>query len=154
MRNFVVFVGLMFCGSSVAAEDVFSEEKLEQMAVAFIDAKNARQQPDSDADDIEAFLALLADDFVDEHIKFGVTVTDKSELRNGMLLKLKDEVFYSRIDINQVMVGRNVAFVKYTESAKVKPTHLDKVVEYSSTSIVSLEFNDEGLITHIRRHHG
>ena len=71
-----------------------------------------------------------------------------------MLRKLEDEVFYSRIEIDQLMIGRNVVFVKYTESAKVKPSHLDEVIEYSSTNIVSLEFNEQGLIKHIRRHHG
>ncbi|MDJ0758824.1 MAG: nuclear transport factor 2 family protein [Woeseiaceae bacterium] len=136
------------------SEDGFGEEALEQMALAFIEAKNARQQPDSDATDVENFLALLADDFVDEHIKFGVTVSNKDELRASMLQKLEDKVFFSRIEVDQVMIGRNVVFVKYTETAKVKPVHLDKVIEYSSTNIVSLEFDDQGLIKHIRRHHG
>jgi len=52
------------------------------------------------------------------------------------------------------MVGRNVAFIKYTQHAKVKPSQMDKVVEYSSTNIMSLEFNDKGLINHIPRHQG
>jgi len=143
-----------FAASTVLAQGDFTDVQLEQMAVAFIDAKNARQQPDSDAEDIERFLQLLADEFVDEHIRFGVTVTDKDELRAGMLQKLEDRVFYSRIEIDQIMTGRNVAFVKYTESARVKPSHLEEVIEYSSTSIVSLEFDEQGLIKHIRRHHG
>ena len=154
MPRLVLVLVLALGTTSSIAQDGFSEETLQKMAIAFIDAKNARQQPDSDAEDIEAFLALLADDFIDEHIKFGVTVTEKSELRAGMFGKLEDEVFYSRIEINQVMTGRNVVFVKYTESAKVKPSHLDRVVEYSSTNIVSLEFDERGLIKHIRRHHG
>jgi hypothetical protein len=37
---------------------------------------------------------------------------------------------------------------------KVKPAHLDKTIEYSKTNIVSLEFNESGLVKHIRRHHG
>lgn len=53
-----------------------------------------------------------------------------------------------------MMFGSNVAFVKYIEHAKVKPSHLDEVIEYTSTNLLSLEFNSEGLITHIRRHHG
>ena len=140
--------------STVLANGDFNEAQLEQMAIAFITAKDARQQPDSDSEDIERFLMLLADEFIDEHVKFGVTVTDKNELRSGMLKKLDDQVFYSRIQIDQIMTGRNVAFVKFTESAKVKPHHLDEVIEYSSTNIVSLEFNEQGLIKHIRRHHG
>ena len=154
MNKLAVFLLLVVNASAALAEVNFTDEQLERMAVAFIDAKSARQQPDSDADDIERFLALLADNFMDEHIKFGITVTDKNELRAGMLRKLEDKVFYSRIEIDQIMTGRNVVFVKYIESARVKPSHLDKVIEYSSTNIVSLEFNEQGRIKHIRRHHG
>ena len=32
-----------------------------------------------------------------------------------------------------------------TEKGKVKPSHLDKTIEYTSTNIVSLEFDDDGL---------
>ncbi|MEM1260776.1 MAG: nuclear transport factor 2 family protein [Pseudomonadota bacterium] len=153
MRKLVLVVPLLLNTPIALAQSQLSPERLEQLAVAFIDAKNARQQPDADADAIERFLALIADEFTDEHIKFGVTVTDKAELRAGMTGKLADEVIYSRIEIDQIMTGHNVVFVKYTESAKVKPVHLDDVVEYTSTTIVSLEFDEQGLIRHIRRHH-
>lgn len=154
MHKAIVLILFAVSASTALAQSTYSDERLEEMAIAFVDAKNARQQPDSDAEDIERFLTLLADEFVDEHIKFGVTITDKSELRAGMLKKLDDEVFYSQIEIEQVMTGRNVVFIKYVESAKVKPFHLDDVIEYSSTNIVSLEFDEQGLIKHIRRHHG
>jgi hypothetical protein len=52
-----------------------------------------------------------------------------------MILKMKDEVFFSEIKIDQMMIGRNVVFVKYTEHAKVKPSHMDKVVEYIPKAI-------------------
>ncbi|TDF37564.1 nuclear transport factor 2 family protein [Alteromonadaceae bacterium M269] len=129
------------------------EAYLKDRAKAFIQAKNARQQSNTTEDDIDHFISLLADDFVDEHIKYKVVVTDKDELRKGMVAKMQDEIFYSRISIDEMMVGSNVVFLKYTESAKVKPTHLDRVVEYTSTHLLSLEFNEEGLINHIRRHH-
>ena len=154
MHKAILFFLIAVNASPAHAQGNFTDEQLERMAIAFIDAKNSRQQPDSDADDIEQFLALLADEFVDEHIRFEVTVTDKDELRAGMLRKLEDEVIYSRIEIDQVTTGRNVVFVKYVESAQVRPSHSGNVIEYSSTNIVSLEFNGQGLIKHIRRHHG
>ncbi|WP_240704513.1 hypothetical protein [Pseudoalteromonas sp. MEBiC 03607] len=52
------------------------------------------------------------------------------------------------------MVDANVVLVKMTESGKVKPAHLDKTIKYNKTNIISLEFNQLGLIKHIRRHHG
>ena len=66
---------------------------------------------------------------------------------------MNDELIFSEIKIDQVMIGRNVVFIKYTEHAKVKPSHIDKVIEYTSTNIISLEFGDNGLIKHFRRHH-
>lgn len=136
------------------ASEALPEPVLKQKVEAFIQAKNARQQPSATEKDIDYFISFLADEFVDEHVKFGITVKDKSELRKGMIFKMKDEVFFSNITIEKMMFGRNVVFVKYKEHAKVKPIHMDKVVEYTSTNIMSLEFNSEGLIKHIRRHHG
>ena len=95
----------------------------------------------------------MADEFIDEHLKFNVTMTSKEELRLGVIAKMKDKVIFSEIKIDQMMIGSNVVFVKYTEHAKVKPSHMDKVIEYTSTNIMSLEFDDNGLIKHIRRHH-
>jgi len=132
----------------------FTKDQITTMATAFIEAKNARQQADTTVEDVDYFISLLADEFKDEHIKFGVIVTDKADLRQGMIAKMADEIEYSDITINQIMVGRNVAFVKYTEHARVKPNHLDRFVEYQSTNILSLEFNEDGKINHIRRHHG
>lgn len=71
-----------------------------------------------------------------------------------MVGKLKDKVINSSIEINEIMVWANVVFIKMTEKGKVKPAHLDETIEYSKTNIVSLEFNESGLIKHIRRHHG
>lgn len=142
---------LSFSGS---AKDKFTSEQLIEKAKTFVAAKNARQQPNTTIKEIDYFISLLADDFIDEHVKFKFVYTDKSKLREDMISKLNDEVTFSSIEINEVMVGANVVFVKMTESGKVKPAHLDKAIEYNKTNIVSLEFDQLGLIKHIRRHHG
>ena len=139
---------------SFVANAALSEGELEQLATKFVEAKNARQQPDTTIQDIDAFINLIADEFVDEHVKFNVTITEKSALREGLIAKMNDKIYYSSIVINEMMTGSNVAIIKMTESGKVKPNHLDKDITYSSVNIVTLEFNDAKLITHIRRHHG
>lgn len=139
---------------SCNAKDKFTSEQLIEKAKVFVAAKNARQQPNTTTKEIEYFISLLADDLIDEHVKFKFTYTDKSKLREDMISKLKDEVINSNIEINEIMVGANVVFIKMTEMGKVKPAHLDKIIEYTTTNIVSLEFNESGLIKHIRRHHG
>ncbi|WP_240222976.1 hypothetical protein [Rheinheimera hassiensis] len=154
MKFLLSMIILLSMSAIAEGSKPLSEAELRQKAEAFIQAKNARQQPGTTIADIDHFISFLADKFIDEHIKFNVTITDKAELREGMILKMEDEVFFSEIKITQMMVGRNVVFVKYTEHAKVKPGHMDKVVEYTSSNIMSLEFNDDGFIKHIRRHHG
>ncbi|WP_346840050.1 hypothetical protein [Microbulbifer sp. SAOS-129_SWC] len=151
----LISVIILFClSASVLANAPLSQAELQQKAEEFIQAKNARQQPGTTIKDIDNFISLFSDDFIDEHVKYNVTVTKKSDLRQGMITKLADKVYFCKIKIDQLMFGRNVVFIKYTEHAKVKPSHLKKVVEYTSTNIVSLEFDDNGLIKHLRRHHG
>jgi len=153
VHKFIVII-LIILFSSVTVAKKFTEENLTELANKFVNAKNARQQPDTTVSDIENYLSLLADEFVDEHIKYNVTETDKNNLRKNMIAKMSDNVISSSIKIGELMLGSNVVFIKMLETGKVKPAHLDKVIEYNVTNIVSLEFNDDGLIKHIRRHHG
>ena len=153
MKFLISLITLIIFSLSALADETLPESVLKQKAEAFIQAKNARQQPNTTVEDIDHFISFLADKFIDEHLKFNVTITSKEELRQGMIAKMKDKVTFSEIKIDQMMIGSNVVFVKYTEHAKVKPSHMDKVIEYTSTNIMSLEFDDNGLIKHIRRHH-
>ena len=153
MHKLIIIISL-FLFSFITVAEKFTEESLNQLAHKFVNAKNARQQPDTTLEDIEHYLSLLADEFVDEHIRYNVTETDKNNLRKNMIAKMNDKVISSSIKVDELMIGSNVVFIKMTETGKVKPAHLDKTIEYTSTNIVSLEFNKEGLIKHIRRHHG
>ena len=149
----LIFIPLIF-SFSTSANDEFTAEQLIEKAKVFVSAKNARQQPNTTTKEIDQFISLLSDNFIDEHVKYNFSYTDKSKLRSDMVGKLKDKVINSNIEINEIMVGANVVFIKMTEMGKVKPAHLDKTIEYSKTNIVSLEFNESGLVKHIRRHHG
>ena len=71
----------VFLPLSFVANAALSKGELEQLATKFVEAKNARQQPDTTIQDIDAFINLIADEFVDEHVKFNVTITEKSALR-------------------------------------------------------------------------
>lgn len=152
-KSILVLISFLFVFSS-HAKNKFTSEQLIEKAKTFVATKNARQQPNTTIKEIENYISLLSDDFIDEHVKFKFTYTDKAKLRKDMISKLKDEVIQSNIEINEVMVGANVVFIKMTESGKVKPAHLDKTIEYNKTNIVSLEFDKSGLVKHIRRHHG
>jgi hypothetical protein len=51
------------------------------------------------------------------------------------------------------MMGSHVAFVKIKIWAKVKPFHMDTIVEHTTRQIMSMEFDENGLIKHLRRQH-
>ncbi|MFT7194847.1 MAG: hypothetical protein ACI832_000167 [Rheinheimera aquimaris] len=158
VKKVITFLLLSLFSVSAGADTVLSEEQLKDLTQQFIAAKNARQQPDSTAKDVEYFLSFLAEEFLDDHVKFNVIVSSKEELRERMLAKLKDKILFSNIDILEIMTGRNVTFVKFKEHVKEhvkgQPGHMDKPIEYTAVNIMSLEFNDNGKIKHIRRHHG
>jgi len=154
VSKLVIFCLLVVFSFSGVAKENFTPEQLIEKAKTFVLAKNARQQPNATTKEIDNYISLLSDNFIDEHVKYKFTYTDKSKLRADMVSKLKDKIINSNIIIKEIMVGSNVVFIKMNETGKVKPAHLDKTIEYNKTNIVSLEFNDLGLIKHIRRHHG
>ncbi|RIV35425.1 nuclear transport factor 2 family protein [Flagellimonas lutimaris] len=119
----------------------------------FINAYSAKQQPNSTVDDVDHFLSFFADDFKDEHIKYGVVVEDKAEFKKGLVDKLQNKVYFHRVTIEDIMMGNNVAFVKIKIWAKVKPYHMDTIVEHTTGQIMSIEYDESGLIKHLRRHH-
>ena len=77
---------------------------------------------------------------------------DRDGLRAGMIRKMEDDILSSDLTIDQIMLGYNVAFVKFTEYVTIRRSPDDEYFEYVGVSVISLEFNEEGLITHIRRH--
>ena len=72
---------------------------------------------------------------------------------NGLVEKLQNKVYFHRVTIEDIMMGNNVAFVKIKIWAKVKPYHMDTIVEHTTGQIMSIEFDENGLIKHLRRHH-
>ena len=148
----VLYLCTISCSAFCTAP--LAESELRRLTQEFIEAKNGRQQPNSTKEDVEHFLSFLTDDIKDQHVNFNVEINSKDELRSGMLAKLNDKIFFSNIDILEIMVGRNVTFVKFKEHAKGQPSHMDKPFEYTAINIMALEFNELGKIKRIRRHHG
>ena len=153
MIKFIVGIIVIFSTFSEAKES-FSQSQLKELAETYVKAKISRQQPDATVKNIDNYVSLLADEFIDEHIKYNFTYTNKAKLKSDMVAKLKDKFFYNQITIKELMYGANAVFIKMTEKTKVKPHRLDKVIEHESTYIHALEFNEQGLIKHIRRHQG
>ena len=128
------------------------DDEVKRLAYAFAEAKKARQQPDTTVEDIDHFLSLLAEPFVDEHLKYDVVITDRAELREGMIRKMEDDIIKSDLSVDELLIGPNVAFVKISERVTLRRSPDENYFDYVGTSVISLEFNDDGLITRIRRH--
>ncbi|WP_437397417.1 hypothetical protein [Flagellimonas lutimaris] len=137
----------------VSAQRDATKTNLIDRTTSFINAYSAKQQPNSTVDDVDHFLSFFADDFKDEHIKYGVVVEDKAEFKKGLVDKLQNKVYFHRVTIEDIMMGNNVAFVKIKIWAKVKPYHMDTIVEHTTGQIMSIEYDESGLIKHLRRHH-
>lgn len=153
VQKFIMSLFIIISMATHAKSD-FTPEELEKLSYDFVKAIDLRQQPDTKIEDIDHYISLLDDNFIDEHIKYKFTYTDKVKLREDMIAKMTGEIIFSSIKIDELIIGKNVTFIKMTETIKGKPSHLNKIVEYTKTNVLSVEFNDRGLITHIRRHHG
>ncbi|NQZ83235.1 MAG: nuclear transport factor 2 family protein [Colwellia sp.] len=153
VQKFIIGLLIIFSMAS-HAKDTFTSSELETLSHNFVKAIEARQQPDTKIEDIDHYISLLADNFTDEHIKYKFTYTDKAKLKEDMIAKMNGKIIFFSINIDEMLIGSNATFIEMTETIKGKPSHLNKIIEYTKTNIVSLEFNDKGLITHIRRHHG
>lgn len=154
MHRYLYLVFLTLFTSLASAQNYLNEDELNKKAIAFIKASEAREQPGSNTSDIDHFLSLLTDNFVDEHVLSKITIRDKAELRRGMIAKLQDEIIYLSKKIEEIVLVKNVAVIKLTTSAKAKPSHLEHIIEHTYTELISLEFDENGLVKHIRRFHG
>lgn len=59
------------------AKSDFTPEQLEKLSYDFVKAIDSRQQPDTKIADIDHYISLLDDNFIDEHIKYNFTYTEK-----------------------------------------------------------------------------
>lgn len=148
-----LFVATMVFSNFSFALAGLSEAQLKQKGLDFVEAKNARQRLDSGVEDIDRYLSLLSESFIDEYVHYKVTFSaDKAKLRARLIEKMKQQTLENQVQIQQMMVGPNVVVIKLVEKGKIKPTGQSQTLDIARLSVISLEFDKHGLITHIRRH--
>lgn len=133
-----------------AKTNAFSEEKLMILAESFILATQMREQPQSSEKDIDALLSLYADAFKVDHAKAGLSFLGRAEIKQGMMDKLADKVYFLNKTIEDSIIVNNSISMKVITDAKVSPSWTDKVFEYKSAQLITLEFNESGLVTYHR----
>lgn len=116
---------------------------------AFVEASERARQPDMTDQDLEAFLAYLSDELVDFHAAYGRTFNGKDHLRNGIPRKAEAMKSLS-FAVEDVVLGRQTAvFVLHETSEYLRDGELK---QFTGRTIMLLEFDNDGLISHMRRY--
>lgn len=121
---------------------------------AYFDAWVASQAPQATEQDLENYLALLADDVGHQHLPYAADDTryesGKSDMRKGMMYYLGAHSHYAA-ELISVTEGFNVVVIKYaTESAGTHP-QTGQVIELNYDTIKVLEIED-GKVSVIRKY--
>lgn len=151
MKKFLLVTLLLSSSFAVISNSAkLSTEQVTEIAIKFIEASAQKEQPKSTISDIDALLAFYSDNFQVDHAKAGRTFSDRAELRKLMTDKLEDEIHYLDKEIKTSIVVGNSVPLQVRTSAKVTPSWTDKTFEYSSLQLITLELNDEGLVSYHR----
>ena len=120
-----------------------------QTVLDFIAAQEAVYQPEATSADIEYYLAYMVDEITDHHAAYGVTLEGKDVFRDNLPDKARSSITY-RIEVEDVTIGSRVAVVTFVEESRSRDGA--EVVDFTGRTIMVLEFNETGLIQHMRRY--
>lgn len=116
---------------------------------AFVTASEQARQPDATQDEVEAYLAFMADDLVDHHIAYARSFHGKAHLRGGIKQKAMSMVSISQ-SIESIVLGSSTAIVVVTEDSEYYKD--EKLKRFQGRTILVLEFDEDGLISQMRRY--
>ncbi|MFK8053326.1 MAG: nuclear transport factor 2 family protein [Woeseiaceae bacterium] len=116
---------------------------------AFIAASEQARQPAATTEDLDAFLAFLADDVTDHHIAYARSFEGTAHLKKGIPQKVASMVSIAQ-DIESIILGSNTAVVVVNERSEYYRN--ETLRQYEGRTILILRFDEEGLINEIRRY--
>lgn len=129
--------------------NVWAEPVARQTIDDFMAAHTAVYQPDMGEAEMDRYLGFMADDITDFHAAYGVTLEGKTPYRNGLPSKARDNLSFT-VDIHDVVLGENIAVIDFTE--QVSESVDGETQSTQVRTILVLEFNEDGLISHMRRY--
>ncbi len=138
-------VSFLLCAFAQSASSEFTAAT----AIDFLEAQANVYQSGTE-ESVEIFVTFLSDDIRDIHVAYGREFSGKDFFRKNMPIKAKSLLHYER-EILDIMMGTNVAVVAYRENTKEQKSD-GRVSEYSGRTIMVINFNDEGLVTVMRRY--
>jgi len=138
-----LFSFLLLSVSSVFAKPT------KDLVQSFVSAYVAVKQPKVNKQDLEHYFSYMDDDITDFHAAYGVTIKGKDRKRKGILKKAQEMISF-HMDIESITIGSETAVVVVNEDSKYYKD--EKLKHFKGRTIVVLEFNDKGLINHMRRY--
>lgn len=134
-----------------ASQDTFDTETF---AVNYFKAWSATQSPEAKAEDIERYLALLADDVGHQHLPYDPNAErdpqGKNKMREGMTYYLGSHMEY-KSSLTGQLLGYNVVVIKYKTYVKGKHPQTGEMIEKSSETVEVLEL-ENGKVSVIRKY--
>lgn len=143
-RIFVCFFSFFLLGNSIV-----SANPTKDLVKEFVAAYVAVKQPKMNKIDLQHYFSYMEDDITDFHAAYGVTIKGKDKQRKGMIKKAQKMISFS-LDIESITVGSETAVVVVNEDSKYYKN--EKLKHFKGRTIMVLEFNDKGLIKHMRRY--
>lgn len=133
---------LIFTASTQAKPSV-------DLVKAFIYASEKTRQLDMKMEDLEGYLAFMSDEVIDYHTAYGRSFTGKDHFQKGIVKKVASMVSTAK-NIESIVLGTHTAVVLVEEDSKYYKNGVLK--HFKGRTILILEFNDQGLISQMRRY--
>jgi ketosteroid isomerase-like protein len=102
-------------------------------------------------EDIEAYVAFMTPDVVDEHVPYGVEFTGRDFFRENLPNKAQTVVSLT-YSLDRIVRGQDFALVSYDYESIERAG--EETVTYTGRWILSLEYDEAGLVKRIRRFRG
>lgn len=143
-RLFVgLFAFLLFNTSSALAAP--TKESVQAYVTAYVAVK----QPKMNTEDLEHYFSFMDDEVTDFHAAYGVTINGKERKRQGLIKKAQEMIAFE-LNIEDIIIGTDTAVVVVNEDSEYYKD--EKLKHFKGRTIMLLEFNDKGLISHMRRY--
>lgn len=120
-----------------------------QLVLNFVTARNADYQSTMTDKDLDKYISFLSDELVDFHAAYNVTQKGTEKLRQGFKNKAKHSVRY-QAKAEEIIIGSHTTVFTLIEDSEYYKR--GKLKQFKGRTITVLEFDDKGLIKHMRRY--
>jgi hypothetical protein len=126
-----------------------SAKPTNELIQSFVSAYVAVKQPKINNEDLEHYFSFMEDNITDYHAAYKVTIKGKDKKRQGIIKKASNMVSFS-MEIESIILGSQSAVFVVNEDSKYYKD--EKLKHFKGRTIMVLEFNEKGLIKHMRRY--